>query len=126
MPIEVPRDGDGELAKFWYAVVNDLKSRGVKDIFFTVCDGLKGPPDAVNSVFPATIVQTCIIHLIRDSFRYASLKYRDELARDLKPICQAANADTAAATLDVLGSQVGDSRLIGGLPPMAEWRRRLL
>jgi putative transposase len=100
-------DGDGESAKFWYAVVNDLKSRGVKDIFFTVCDGLKGLPDAVNSVFPATIVQTCIIHLIRGSFRYASAKYRDELAKDLKLIYQAVNADAAAAALDTLEDKWG-------------------
>jgi transposase-like protein len=67
-------DGDGESAKFWLAVLTELKNRGVRDIFFVVCDGLKGLPDSVNAVFPLAIVQTCIIHLIRGSFRYASRK----------------------------------------------------
>ena len=65
-------DGDGESAKFWFAVLTDLKARGVKDVFFVVCDGLKGLPDSVNAVFPLATVQTCIIHLIRGTFRYAS------------------------------------------------------
>ncbi len=96
-------DGDGESAKFWFAVLTDLKARGVKDVFFVVCDGLKGLPDSVNAVFPRAIVQTCIIHLIRGTFRYASRKYWDELSRDLKPIYQAptaAAAETALAQLD--------------------------
>ena len=67
--------GDGESAKFWLAVLTDLKNRGVKDIFFLVCDGLKGLPDSVSAAFPLATVQTCIIHLIRNTFRYASRKY---------------------------------------------------
>ena len=58
-------DGDGESAKFWLAVLTELKNRGVRDMFFVVCDGLKGLPDSVNAVFPLATVQTCIIHLIR-------------------------------------------------------------
>jgi putative transposase len=58
-------DGGGESAKFWMAVLTELKNRGVADVFFLVCDGLKGLPDSVAAVWPATIVQTCIIHLIR-------------------------------------------------------------
>ena len=65
-------DGDGESAKFWMAVLTELKNRGVQDVFFVVCDGLKGLPDRVNAVFPLATVQTCIIHLIRNTFRYAS------------------------------------------------------
>lgn len=84
-------DGDGESAKFWLAVLTDLKNRGVKDIFFLVCDGLKGLPDSVSAVFPLATVQTCIIHLIRNTFRYASRKYWDKIAADLKPIYTAAN-----------------------------------
>lgn len=95
-------DGDGESAKFWYAVLTDLKTRGVKDVFFVVCDGLKGLPDSVGAVFPAAIVQTCVIHLIRGTFRYASRRYWDELAKDLKPIYQAPTAQAAAAALDAL------------------------
>ena len=100
-------DGGGESAKFWMAVLTELKNRGVTDVFFVVCDGLKGLPDSVNAVFPATIVQTCIIHLIRGTFRYASRRYWDELSRDLKPIYQAANADAAAAALDELEDKWG-------------------
>ena len=95
-------DGDGESAKFWYAVLTDLKARGVKDIFFVVCDGLKGLPDSVGAVFPAAIVQTCVIHLIRGTFRYASRKYWDQLSKDLKPIYQAPTVEAAAAALDAL------------------------
>ena len=61
------RDGDGESAKFRLAVLTELKNRGVKDIFFVVCDGLKGLPDSVKTVFPLTTVQTCTMHLIRGS-----------------------------------------------------------
>src|SRR6476646_2241264 len=82
-------DGDGESAKFWFAVLTDLKARGVKDVFFVVCDGLKGLPDSVNAVFPLATVQTCIIHLIRGTFRFASRKYWDSLSKDLRPIYQA-------------------------------------
>lgn len=84
-------DGDGESAKFWLAVLTDMKNRGVKDIFFVVCDGLKGLPDSVSAAFPLATVQTCIIHLIRNTFRYASRKYWDRISADLKPIYTAAN-----------------------------------
>src|SRR5215217_7658820 len=78
-------DGGGESAKFWMVVLTELKNRGVDDVFFLVCDGLKGLPDSVNAVWPRTIVQTCLIHLIRNTFKFASRKYWDELSRDLKP-----------------------------------------
>ena len=78
--------GGGESAKFWMNVLADLKNRGVTDVFFVVCDGLKGLPDAVNTVFPAAIVQACVIHLIRATLRYASRKYWDQLAKDLRAI----------------------------------------
>ena len=93
-----PGSGGGESAKFWLAVLTDLKNRGVADVFFLVCDGLKGLPDAVTTVFPRATVQTCIIHLIRNTFRYASRKYWDQISRDLKPIYTAptiAAAETA-------------------------------
>ncbi|MFA7266265.1 MAG: IS256 family transposase [Candidatus Nanopelagicales bacterium] len=93
-------DGAGESAKFWMSVLTELKNRGVDDVFFVVCDGLKGLPDSVNAVWEYAIVQTCIIHLIRGSFRYASKKYWPQIANDLKPIYQAVNADAASAALD--------------------------
>jgi putative transposase len=100
-------DGDGESAKFWMAVLTELKNRGVRDVFFVVCDGLKGLPNSVNTIWPMATVQTCIIHLIRGSFRYASRKYWDELSRDLKPIYQGVNADAAAAGLEGLEEKWG-------------------
>jgi putative transposase len=101
-------DGDGESAKFWMAVLTELKNRGVKDVFFVVCDGLKGLPSSVNTVWPMATVQTCIIHLIRGSFRYASRKYWDELSRDLKPIYQGVSADAAADALEGLEEKWGN------------------
>jgi len=92
----------GEGAKFWMAVLTDLANRGVKDTFFVVCDGLKGLPDVVANVWPRSIVQTCIIHLIRNTFRLASRKDWDALKRDIKPIYTAVNADAARAALDEL------------------------
>ncbi len=88
-------DGDGESAKFWLAVLTDLKNRGVTDIFFVVCDGLKGLPDSVSAAFPLATVQTCIIHLIRNTFKYASRKYWDKISVDLKPIYTAPTAAEA-------------------------------
>ena len=82
------------------AVLTELNNRGVDDVFFVVCDGLKGLPDSVNTVWEYAIVQTCVIHLIRGSFRYASKKYWTQIAQDLKQIYQAINADAALAALD--------------------------
>ena len=66
--------GDGEGAKFWLRVLSEIKNRGMRDVCMVVCDGLKGLPDAVNAVWEKTIVQTCIVHLLRNSFKYASKK----------------------------------------------------
>lgn len=92
--------GGGESAKYWLAVLTELKNRGVEDIFFLVCDGLKGLPDSVAAVFPDTTVQTCVIHLIRGTFRYASRKYWDHLARDMKTIYTAPTAKAAWAAFE--------------------------
>jgi transposase-like protein len=89
-----------EGAKFWMKVFNDLKTRGVGDILIAVTDGLKGIPEALGTVFPATTLQTCIVHLIRNSLDYASWKERKPLAAALKPIYTALNADAAAAAMD--------------------------
>lgn len=97
----------GEGAKFWMSILVDLKNRGVQDVFFLVCDGLKGLPEAVENVWPRTIVQTCLIHLLRNSFRLVSKKHWDELKRDLKPIYTAPNADAALAALDDLEEKWG-------------------
>jgi putative transposase len=97
----------GEGAKFWMSVLVDLKNRGVRDVFFLVCDGLKGLPDVVEAVWPQTIVQTCIIHLIRNTFRLTSRRDSDAIKRDIKPIYTAANADAALAALDDLDEKWG-------------------
>ena len=92
----------GEGAKFWMSVLTDLRNRGVKDVFFVVCDGLKGLPEVVSNVWPLSTVQTCIIHLIRNTFRLASRRDWDALKRDVKPIYTAVNAAAARAALDEL------------------------
>ena len=99
--------GGGESAKFWMNVLTDLKNRGVVEVFFVVCDGLKGLPDSVNAVFPAAIVQACIIHLIRGTFRYASKRYWEAIARDLRPIYTAATAQAAWAAFEELEEKWG-------------------
>jgi transposase-like protein len=97
----------GEGAKFWMSVLTDLRNRGIKDAFFVVCDGLKGLPEVVSNVWPQAIVQTCIIHLIRNTFRLTSRKYWDEIKRDVKPIYTAVNAAAARAAFDDLTEKWG-------------------
>jgi putative transposase len=91
-----------EGAKFWLAVMNELKTRGVEDIFICCIDGLKGFPDAIRTVFPGTAVQLCIIHMIRNSLKFVSYKDRKKVVEDLKNIYRAATADDAAAALTEL------------------------
>src|SRR3954447_382527 len=98
----------GEGAKFWMSVLTDLRNRGVRDVFFLVCDGLKGLPEVVMNVWPETIVQTCIIHLIRNTFRLTSRKYWDELKRDIKPIYTAVNETAARAAFEELATKWGE------------------
>ena len=100
-------EGAGESAKFWMQVLTQLRNRGVADVFFVVCDGLKGLPNSVNTVWPMATVQTYIIHLIRGTFGYASRKYWDELSKDLRPIYTAASAEAAAAALEALDDKWG-------------------
>jgi putative transposase len=88
-----------EGAKFWMKVFNDLKTRGVQDILIAVTDGLKGMPEALGAVFPATTLQTCIVHLIRNSLDFASWKDRRALAAAIKPIYTAVNAEAAEGEL---------------------------
>lgn len=89
-----------EGAKFWLKVMNELKNRGVNDIFIAVVDGLKGFPGAITAVFPQTTVQTCIVHLIRHSMDFASFKDRKPLAAALKAVYRAKDADAARAALE--------------------------
>jgi putative transposase len=88
-----------EGAKFWLKVFNDLKTRGVNDILIAVVDGLKGLAEAIETAFPQTTVQTCIVHLIRNSLSYASWKDRKAVAKALRPIYAAPTAEAAEAAL---------------------------
>jgi transposase-like protein len=89
-----------EGAKFWMQVLSDLKQRGVQDILICCVDGLKGFPEAIEAIFPKTTVQTCIVHLIRLSMKYVPRREREQVARDLKPIYTAADADAAQTELE--------------------------
>jgi len=89
--------GDGgEGAKHWLSVLTELKNRGIDDVCMVVCDGLKGLPDAIEQVWPQAITQTCVIHLLRGSFRYAGRQHWAQIAKDLKPVYTAPTE--AAAT----------------------------
>jgi transposase-like protein len=88
-----------EGAKFWLKVFNELKNRGLDDVLIAVVDGLRGFPEAIEAVYPQAQIQTCIVHLIRNSLSLASWKDRKSLAAALKPVYQAVTADAAAAAL---------------------------
>src|SRR5215471_18523219 len=96
--------GDGEGARFWLRVLTEIKNRGTRDVLMVVCDGLKGLPDAIAQVWPQAITQTCVVHLLRNSFRYASKRDWAAIARDLKPIYTAASE---AAALDAFATFSG-------------------
>jgi putative transposase len=89
-----------EGAKFWLKVVTELKNRGVNDIFIACVDGLKGFPEAINSVFPNTQVQLCIVHMVRNSLKFVSYKDRKAVAKDLKSIYTSINREQAEKELD--------------------------
>jgi transposase-like protein len=101
--------GDGsEGAKYWHQVLSEILNRGTADVCIVVCDGLRGLPEAIADVWPQAIVQTCVLHLIRNSFRYASKADWAELARDLRPIYGAATEQAARERLDELAGKWGD------------------
>jgi putative transposase len=97
-----------EGAKFWLAVLNDLHRRGVADVLVACVDGLKGFPEAIEAVFPQAWVQTCIVHQIRNSMRYVAYRDRKAVARDLKPVYRAVNADAAEQALAAFDERWGE------------------
>ncbi|MGZ8913826.1 MAG: IS256 family transposase [Methylobacter sp.] len=108
-----------EGAKFWLQVVTELKNRGVQDIFIACVDGLKGFPEAIETVYPQTAVQLCIVHLVRNSLNYVSWKMRKQIAADLKQIYQSSTVDEAEQRLAEFEAQWNDA-----YPPIAQiWRR---
>jgi putative transposase len=130
LALGIRRDGSREIlglwientegAKFWMKVFNDLKTRGVNDILIAVTDGLKGMPEALATVYPPTTLQTCIVHLIRNSLDYASWKERKALAAALKPIYQAVSAEAALAALDAFADGPWGQKFP---TVVASWRR---
>ena len=108
-----------EGAKFWLGILTELKNRGVTDVLVVCCDGLTGFGDAIETVWPQTTVQTCVVHLIRNSIRYCSWKDRKAVIRALKPIYQTATVEAAATALDDFEAEWGDT-----YPAIVEvWRR---
>jgi putative transposase len=90
---------DSEGAKFWQKVVIDLRNRGVRDILIACCDGLTGLPDAIRSIYPDTVVQTCVVHVIRNAMRFVSYKDRKKVATSMRAIYTAATVDAAELAL---------------------------
>ncbi|MBN9180556.1 MAG: transposase, partial [Microbacterium sp.] len=87
----------GEGAKLWLQVLTEIKNRSVDDVCIAVCDGLKGLPEAITTAWPQTVVQTCVLHLIGNTFRYASRRYWEQLAKDLRPVYTAPTEAAAQA-----------------------------
>ena len=94
-----------EGAKFWLQIVTELKNRGVEDILIACVDGLKGFPGAINAVFPQTLIQRCIVHMVRDSLRFVPDKDRRKVAADLKPVYHAATEDAGRLALEIFGKK---------------------
>src|SRR4051795_6106772 len=107
-----------EGSKFWLAVLNDLRRRGVEDVLISCVDGLKGFPEAIEATFPQAWIQTCIVHLIRASLRYVSYRDRKRVASALRPVYTAPNADQALVELERFDAQWG-----AAYPPTVQaWR----
>jgi putative transposase len=98
---------DSEGAKFWMQVLSELKRRGVQDILICCVDGLKGFPEAIEAIFPATTVQTCIVHLIRRSLKYVPRRQYEQVTKDLRPIYTAIDADRALQALEAFDQKWG-------------------
>jgi putative transposase len=104
-----------EGAKFWMQVLTDLRQRGAQDILICCVDGLKGFPEAIEAVFPQTVVQTCIVHLIRHSLKYVPRRQYDQVTKDLKPIYTASDVDSAQEALERFDQKWGAQ-----LPPVVK------
>lgn len=96
---------ESEGANFWLNILTDLQNRGINDILIVCCDGLKGFPEAINSIFPQTEIQLCIVHQIRNSLKYVSYKHKKEFAKDLKLVYQANTSDNAKSQLTYISDK---------------------
>ena len=103
--------GDGEGAKYWLRVLTEIKNRGAADVLMVVCDGLKGLPEAIGTVWPAAVTQACIVHLLRNSFRYAPKRDWDKIAKGLRPVY------TATSEADAMERFLEFSEAWGGRYP---------
>ena len=97
-------------------MLTELKNRGVADVLMVVCDGLTGLPDAISTIWSQTITQTCVVHLLRNSFRYAGRQHWDPIAKALKPV-YTAPTEAAARERFAEFAEVWGSRLLGGVIP---------
>ena len=110
---------ENEGAKFWLSVLTELKNRGVEDIFIACVDGLSGFPEAIETVYPKTQVQTCIVHMVRNSLKYVSWKDRKALVQDLKKIYSASTVEESELALNIFAEKWDDK-----YPTISElWRR---
>src|ERR1700729_999023 len=131
LAMAITLDGDREVlgmwfqanegAKFWMQVLTDLKQRGVRDILICCVDGLKGFPEAIEAVFPQTTIQTCIVHLIRNSLKYVPRRQYDAVVRDLKPIYTANNPDSALLGLEAFEEKWGEQLPVIGQAWRSAW-----
>ena len=133
LALGINTDGEKELlglwmaqtegAKFWLSVMNELKNRGVDDIFIACCDGLKGFPEAIEAVYPKTQVQLCIVHQIRHSLRYVNWKQRKTIAADLKLIYGAATRAEAEQALELFAEKWDEEHPTISRSWRANWER---
>ena len=113
--------GENEGAHYWLGIMNELKNRGVDDILIACVDGLKGFPEAINSAFPKTETQLCIVHMIRNSIKYVGSKYQKEFIADLKTVYKAPSEDKAAYELDKLIAKWGQKYPLAVNPWKNHW-----
>jgi putative transposase len=100
-------DSEGEGSKFWLSVLTELKNRGAQDVLIVCCDGLKGLPDAIEATWPQATVQTCVIHLLRGSFRYAGNDHRKKIAAQLRPVYTAVSVEAAEKAFSAFENGLG-------------------
>lgn len=100
---------ESEGANFWLSVLSDLQNRGVEDILIACVDGLTGFPEAINSIYPQTEVQLCVIHQIRNSIKYVASKHHKAFMADLKPVYRAVSKEAAETALDELEAKRGSN-----------------
>lgn len=111
---------ESEGANFWLSVLSDLQNRGVEDILIACVDGLTGFPEAINSIYPQTEVQLCVIHQIRNSIKYVASKHHKAFMADLKPVYRAVSKEAAETALDELEAKRGQQYPV----VLQSWRRK--